>query len=213
MRAVPYGSLETYDLGDLRVGRSVLEPGWRWSNSIKPISRTEWCEYHHFGLCMAGSARVTMREGAEMLIEAGQLYEIPAFHDIEVIGDEPYITINWNPSPGLGEFEGRRLRPRRRDAADDRHRGLNAAGSRAWRCSLARAAWATQHGRARPARAVPRPRGDNDRRRVRGDLRRRRAGHPRRLWRSAAPSRSSAWRFVPECTRASSSWRATTSAD
>jgi class 3 adenylate cyclase len=106
VRAVPYGSLETYDLGELRVGRSVLEPGWRWSNSIKPISRTEWCEYHHFGLCMAGTARVTMREGSEMVIEAGQLYEIPPFHDIEVIGDEPYVTVNWNPSPGLGELEG-----------------------------------------------------------------------------------------------------------
>ncbi len=106
VRAVPYGQLETYDLGELRVGRSILQPGWRWSNSIKPISRTEWCEYHHVGLCLAGSARVSMREGAEMVIEAGQLYEIPAFHDIEVLGDEPYITINWNPSPGLGELEG-----------------------------------------------------------------------------------------------------------
>ena len=105
-RAVPHGLLETYDLGELRVGRSILEPGWRWSNSIKPISRTEWCEYHHLGLCLAGAARVTMREGAELVIGAGQLYEIPPFHDIEVIGDEPYITVNWNPSPGLGELEG-----------------------------------------------------------------------------------------------------------
>ena len=47
-----------------------------------------------------------MREGAELLIEPGQLYEIPPFHDLEVVGDEPYITINLNPSPGLGEFEG-----------------------------------------------------------------------------------------------------------
>ena len=106
VRAVPFGQLETYDLGELRVGRSILQPGWRWSNSIKPISRTEWCEYHHMGLCLGGSARVTMREGAELLIEAGQLYEIPAFHDIEVVGDVPYVTINWNPSPGLGEMEG-----------------------------------------------------------------------------------------------------------
>ncbi len=106
VRAIPHGRLETYDLGELRLGRSVLEPGWRWSNSIKPISRTEWCEYHHIGLCLSGAGRVTMREGAELVIEAGQFYEIPPFHDIEVIGDEPYVTINWNPSPGLGEMEG-----------------------------------------------------------------------------------------------------------
>jgi len=106
IREVPHGRLETYDMGEMRVGRSILEPGWKWSNSIKPISRTEWCEYHHFGLCVSGSGRVTMREGAELLIERGQFYEIPAFHDLEVVGDEPYITINLNPSPGLGEFEG-----------------------------------------------------------------------------------------------------------
>ena len=47
VREIPYGRLETYDMGDIRIGRSVLQPGWRWSESIKPIARTELCEYHH----------------------------------------------------------------------------------------------------------------------------------------------------------------------
>jgi class 3 adenylate cyclase len=106
VREVPNGRLEIYDLGDLRFGRSILEPGWRWSTSIKPISRTEWCEYHHIGLCVAGSCRVTMREGSELVIAAGQFYEIPPFHDAEVVGNEPYVTMTWNPTPGLGEMEG-----------------------------------------------------------------------------------------------------------
>lgn len=106
VREVPNGRLEIYDLGDLRMGRSVLEPGWRWSDSIKPISRTEWCDFHHIGLCVAGACRITMREGAELVIGAGQFYEIPPGHDAEVVGDEPYVTITWNPSPGLGELEG-----------------------------------------------------------------------------------------------------------
>jgi len=41
IREVPYGRLETYDMGDIRIGRSVLQPGWRWSESLKPIARTE----------------------------------------------------------------------------------------------------------------------------------------------------------------------------
>jgi hypothetical protein len=41
VREIPYGHLETYDMGDIRIGRSVLQPGWRWSESIKPIARTE----------------------------------------------------------------------------------------------------------------------------------------------------------------------------
>ena len=43
------------------IGRSVLQPGWRWSESIKPIARTELCEAHHIGLCVSGSARIWMR--------------------------------------------------------------------------------------------------------------------------------------------------------
>ena len=40
VREVPNGRLETYDLGEIRIGRSILQPGWRWSESIKPIART-----------------------------------------------------------------------------------------------------------------------------------------------------------------------------
>lgn len=106
VRAVPNGRLETYDFGDLRVGRSILEPGWRWSESVKPIARTEWCEFHHIGLCVSGACRITMREGAELVIGAGQFYEVPPGHDAEVIGDEPYVTIDWNPSTAFAQPEG-----------------------------------------------------------------------------------------------------------
>ena len=80
VREIPYGRLETYDMGEIRIGRSVLQPGWRWSESIKPIAQTELCEYHHIGLCVSGSARIRMREGAELLVEAGQFYEVPPGH-------------------------------------------------------------------------------------------------------------------------------------
>src|SRR5215218_6060186 len=106
VREIPYGRLETYDMGDIRIGRSVLQPGWRWRESIKPIARTELCESRHIGLCVAGSARIRMREGAELLIEAGQLYEVPPGHDAWVVGDEPWITIDWQPSTAFARTEG-----------------------------------------------------------------------------------------------------------
>jgi class 3 adenylate cyclase len=105
-RAIPHGRLETYDLGEIRIGRSVLQPGWRWSESIKPIARTELCESHHIGVCVSGSARIRMREGAELLIEAGQFYEVPPGHDAWVVGDEPWITIDWQPSTAFARTEG-----------------------------------------------------------------------------------------------------------
>lgn len=105
-RQIPFGVLETYDLGEIRVGRSVLQPGWRWSESVKPIARTEWCEYHHMGICVSGAARIQMREGSEILIEGGQLYEVPPGHDSWVVGDEPWITVDWQPSTNFARGEG-----------------------------------------------------------------------------------------------------------
>jgi class 3 adenylate cyclase len=106
VREVPFGRLETYDLGEIRIGRSILQPGWRWSESIKPISRTELCEYHHIGVCLSGRMRVQTREGAELSIEAGQFYEIPAGHEAWVEGDEPYVNLEWQPSVAFGQTEG-----------------------------------------------------------------------------------------------------------
>ncbi|HUG49147.1 MAG TPA: adenylate/guanylate cyclase domain-containing protein [Candidatus Limnocylindria bacterium] len=106
VREVPLGRLETYDLGVMRIGRSVLQPGWRWSESIKPMARSELCEFHHIGICISGSCRVRMREGSELLIEAGQFYEIPTGHDSWVVGDEPWVTIDWRPSTAFARPEG-----------------------------------------------------------------------------------------------------------
>jgi class 3 adenylate cyclase len=106
VREVPFGRLETYDLGEIRIGRSILQPGWRWSESIQPISRTELCEYHHIGVALSGRLRFRTREGAELAIEGGQFYEIPAGHDAWVEGDEPYENIEWQPSVAFGQPEG-----------------------------------------------------------------------------------------------------------
>jgi class 3 adenylate cyclase len=106
VREVPFGHLETYDMGEIRIGRSILQPGWRWSESIQPISRTELCEYHHIGVCLAGRLRIQTREGAELVIEAGQFYEIPAGHEAWVEGEETYENIEWQPSVAFGQPEG-----------------------------------------------------------------------------------------------------------
>jgi hypothetical protein len=55
VREIPYGHLETYDMGEIRIGRSILQPRWRWSESIKPIARTELCEYHTLGYASPGA--------------------------------------------------------------------------------------------------------------------------------------------------------------
>ncbi|MET0420161.1 MAG: cupin, partial [Acidimicrobiia bacterium] len=35
------------DLGSVKAARMTLQPGWRWSECIKPIVGTESCQLHH----------------------------------------------------------------------------------------------------------------------------------------------------------------------
>ena len=37
IRSVEKARIELVELGELAVGRSVFEPGWRWSEHVKPI--------------------------------------------------------------------------------------------------------------------------------------------------------------------------------
>jgi class 3 adenylate cyclase len=99
---IPQGILEWYSLGDLQVSRQVLEPGWRWSESVKPLAGTEWCEFHHIGMTLSGRTHVVTRDGAEMELGPEQFYEIPPGHDAWVVGDEPWVGLDWAPAAAFG---------------------------------------------------------------------------------------------------------------
>lgn len=97
-------------MDDIVVGRTVFEPGWHWSEVVKPIAGTELCEYHHLGYCLSGRFRVVMRDGTEIEIGPNQVFEIPPGHDAWVVGDEPWITVDFagmrsfaRPTVGSGE--------------------------------------------------------------------------------------------------------------
>jgi hypothetical protein len=38
-----HGRVEWVVLGDLTVGRSMGQPGWRWSKHIRPLVGGDWC--------------------------------------------------------------------------------------------------------------------------------------------------------------------------
>jgi hypothetical protein len=104
-----------------------------------------------------------MREGAELLIEAGQLYEVPPGHDSWVVGDEPWITIDWEPSTAFARTEGGGFDRvvatlLVTDIVDSTARALELGDGR-WR-DLLGPARPSGEGRARP---ISRPRGRDDR--------------------------------------------------
>jgi class 3 adenylate cyclase len=96
VRTLDHGRIELVNLGEESVGRQVLEPGWRWSVHVKPVAGTPTCEFHHFGLVVSGGLHVEMTDGTVMEVGPDSVYEIPPGHDAWVIGDEPWIGINWS---------------------------------------------------------------------------------------------------------------------
>jgi class 3 adenylate cyclase len=82
-------------IGGLVIGRAILEPGWRWSEDIKPIAGTEWCEVHHLQLVVSGRLAVRLADSDEVEeFVAGDVFDIPPGHDAWVVGDEPADLID-----------------------------------------------------------------------------------------------------------------------
>jgi class 3 adenylate cyclase len=95
IRTFPNGQLQVFNLGDTVIGRSVYEPGWRWADDVKPLIGTEWCEVHHQGLVISGRIRVQSSDGPELELGPGDLFDVPAGHDAWVVGDEPWISLDF----------------------------------------------------------------------------------------------------------------------
>jgi hypothetical protein len=95
VRNFPKGHLELINIGGATVGRGVFEPGWRWSDSVKPIAGTKSCEAPHFQYQVSGTMKVLMDDGTELECKAGDVTLIPPGHDAWVVGNEPVIVIDF----------------------------------------------------------------------------------------------------------------------
>jgi mannose-6-phosphate isomerase-like protein (cupin superfamily) len=83
--------LHIVQLGDVQAGRGTMQPGWRWSECIKPIAGTESCQARHVGVVVAGRMHIVQDDGSEGEIGAGDAFIIDPGHDAWVVGDEAYV--------------------------------------------------------------------------------------------------------------------------
>jgi hypothetical protein len=72
-RDFAHGRAEILNIGGGQVGRMVFEPGWRWSNDVKPIANTESCEAPHFQYHLSGRLAIRMDDGTELVAEPGDI--------------------------------------------------------------------------------------------------------------------------------------------
>ena len=94
-RPMAKGKVEVVQLGELSAMRLTFEPGWRWSESVKPVAGTDSCQVHHIGYQMSGRLGVRLDDGSDLEVGPGEVYNIPPGHDAWVIGDEPVVSVDF----------------------------------------------------------------------------------------------------------------------
>jgi uncharacterized cupin superfamily protein len=89
------GRVEIVRIGDGVVGKATFEPGWRWSEHVKPIAGTDSCQSAHLGYVLSGQQKVVMDDGSELDYGPGDVVAIPPGHDAWVVGDEPCVVLDF----------------------------------------------------------------------------------------------------------------------
>jgi hypothetical protein len=95
-RKFTHGEIGLVTVSGAVVGRAVFQPGWRWSEDVKPIAGTESCEAAHTGYIISGRMHVTMDDGAEGDLGPGDAFVIPPGHDAWIVGDQACVALDWS---------------------------------------------------------------------------------------------------------------------
>ena len=83
--------VDVVHVGDTTAARMTFEPGWKWSECVKPVAGTDNCQLRHVGVVVAGRLVLKHEDGTEMEIGAGNAYVIEPGHDAWVAGDEAFV--------------------------------------------------------------------------------------------------------------------------
>ena len=87
--------IDLVNVGGGQIGRYTFEPGWRWSECIKPIVKTDSCQTHHVGYAISGHLHVKNDDGTEVTVGAGEVYDIAPGHDAWNDGKEPAVFVEF----------------------------------------------------------------------------------------------------------------------
>jgi hypothetical protein len=94
-RPDPTVAVEVVKLAGGEVGRYTFQPGWRWSEHIKPVVGTESCQTEHIGYVVSGTLGVKSDDGSTGEVTSGCVYRIAPGHDGWVVGDEPVVVVEF----------------------------------------------------------------------------------------------------------------------
>ena len=82
-------------VGETTAARFAFEPGWKWSECVKPVAGTDSCQVRHVGVAQTGRIVVRHEDGTEAEVGPGEVYVIEPGHDAWVVGDEPFVAFEF----------------------------------------------------------------------------------------------------------------------
>jgi hypothetical protein len=87
--------IDVVQLGGAKAARTTFQPGWKWSECIKPLMGTDSCQARHVGTAVSGRLHIVHEDGTEADASAGDAYVIQPGHDAWVVGDEPFVAFEF----------------------------------------------------------------------------------------------------------------------
>ena len=94
-RTPPKTKIEVVNIAGGTLMRATFEPGWKWSEHVKPTAGTDSCQVHHVTYGISGHLKVVMDDGTELDLGPGDVADIPPGHDAWVVGDQPVVFIDF----------------------------------------------------------------------------------------------------------------------
>jgi hypothetical protein len=95
--------IELFSVGEGQIGRYTFQPGWKWSECIKPVVGTDSCQVNHIGYVLSGSLHLKHDDGSEMDVSAGMIYEIEPGHDAWNSTSEPAVVVEFQGAANFGQ--------------------------------------------------------------------------------------------------------------
>jgi hypothetical protein len=122
VREFPRGKGEILMIGGGEVGRYTVQPGWRWSEHVKPIAGTDSCEAPHFQFHLSGTLHVVMDDGTEFDVGPGETSIIQRGHDAWVVGNETCVILDF---AGMEHYAERAAGAGRQAGAEPQQPGMH----------------------------------------------------------------------------------------
>ena len=104
VRAFDGGQLEIVWVGGRTVARATFEPGFKWSEVLRPKAGTKSCQLSHTGFVVSGRLCFAPDGGDEVVLSAGDVFCVPPGHDTWVVGDEPAVILDFTGDDHLAKM-------------------------------------------------------------------------------------------------------------